>query len=321
MKAIQVSNFGAPEVMQVVDLPIPKPDKNEILVKIEAAGINPVDSYIRQGTYPQLPELPYIPGMDGSGTIEEPGSECAGFTKGDRVYLSGSITGTYAQYALCLESQVHPLPESISFPQGAAIGIPGAAAWRALFIRGEANPGENLLIQGASGTVGLTATQLARAAGLTVYGTAGTEQGMKLVEENGASLVFNHRQEGYMEELKALLSEKGVNLILEMLANVNLEKDLDVLAPRGRVVIIGNRGRIEIDPRATMGKETDIRGMSLFNANEQERHQTHAGLIGALKSGVYQPVVASTHDFEEVQKTHLQVLGNGNGGKIVLIPN
>lgn len=321
MKAIHVSEFGDPTVMQIVDLPIPKPSQHEILVKIEATGVNPVDTYIRQGTYPLLPKLPYTPGMDGSGTITELGSQISNLNLGDRVYLSGSLTGTYAEYALCTIDQVHPLPQSISFSQGAAIGIPGAAAWRALFIRGKVKAGENLLIHGASGTVGLAAIQLAKAAGLTVYGTAGSEQGMKLVEETGASAVFSHRQSDYIDQIKHHGAPGGFDIILEMLGNLNLEKDLELLAPGGRVVIIGSRGRIEIDPRATMGKETDIRGMSLFNASEQEMRQTHAGLLGAMESGYYTPVVASTYSYGEAHKAHQQALNNGNCGKIVLIPN
>jgi len=318
MRAVLVNSFGTPEVMQVGEVEGRQPGTDEVLVKIAAAGVNPVDTYIRAGVYPVLPQTPYVPGFDAAGTIEAVGAEVRGVETGSRVWLSGSLTGTYAEYALCRPEQVHPLPDAVSFAQGAAVAIPAGAAWRALFIRGGAQPAEKVLVHGASGAAGLAAVQLASAAGLEVYGTAGSTDGERLVKEAGAVEVFNHHAEGYADQLAEQTG--GVDLIVEMLANVNLERDLLLLAPRGRVVIVGNRGRIEIDPRLTMGKETEIRGMSLFAATEEEHLRTHAALGAALESGVLTPRVSLELPLEQAAKAHHAVLETHTLGKIVLLP-
>jgi len=320
MKAIVVSEFGTPGVMNVTEIPLPEPGVGQVRVKIDAAGVNPVDSYIRAGMYPVLPSLPYTPGMDGAGTVDAVGPEANQWSVGDPVYLTRSVSGTYAEYAICQQDTLHRLPGDISADQGAAIGVPGGAAWRSLFDRGGARPGEKLLVHGASGSVGLFAIQLARMTGMEVFGTAGSQAGKTLVCKFGAFDTFNHRDEAYQEQLMAATAGKGFDLILEMLANVNLERDLEMLAPRGRIVIVGSRGRIEIDPRLTMGKETDIRGMSLFNSTLEEDKQIHAGLCGAIASGAVTPVINTVVPLEEAAAAHEKVLMDGNLGKMVLRP-
>ncbi|TYO98265.1 NADPH2:quinone reductase [Geothermobacter ehrlichii] len=318
MRAILVKQFGEPEVMQTGEVASRPPGRGELLVRIAAAGVNPVDTYIRAGTYPVLPKLPYIPGFDAAGCIEQVGEGVDGFRAGQRVWLSGALTGTYAEYALCRPDQVHPLPDHIGFEQGAAIGIPAGAAWRALFIRGGARPAEKVLVHGASGAVGQTAVQLAAAAGLRVFGTAGTEAGRELVRAAGAEAVFDHGAADYADRLAETTGD--VDLIIEMLANVNLKRDLMLLAPRGRVVIVGSRGRIELDPRLTMGKETEIRGMSLFAASDEERRQTNAALAAALDSRVLQPRISRQFPLDEAAAAHHAVLETHTLGKIVLKP-
>jgi NADPH2:quinone reductase len=175
------------------------------------------------------------------------------------------------------------------------------------------------LIHGASGAVGQAATQLAKRAGMTVAGTAGSAGGCELVREIGADVVFNHNEKRYVEKL-AKEAGGGFDLILEMLANVNLDNDLELLAPRGRVVIIGSRGRVEIDPRATMGKETDIRGFSLFSATGDENQQIHAGLREAIEDGALVPKISREMALVEAPGAHDLVMKNGNCGKIVLLP-
>ena len=320
MKAIVVESFGGPEVMQIKEVDQPKPSRGEILIKVEAAGVNPVDTYIRGGTYPVLPNLPYTPGMDSAGIVEAIGEGVSKFNPGDRVYHAGRQGGCYAEFLVGPEERTYKLPAEISFAQGASLGVPAAAAWRAMFHRGQAKPGERVLIHGASGAAGLTAVQLACAAGLEVIGTASTEKGLKAVTESGASAAFDHSKTDYVSNLKEQLDGAGINLIIEMLANINLETDLDLLTPRGRVVIVGSRGRIEIDPRATMGKETDIRGMSLFNATIEEADETHAALIGAMKVGSFKPVIAAELPLSDAPQSHEQVMKSGNCGNIVLVP-
>jgi NADPH2:quinone reductase len=142
MKAIHVHEFGGPEVLQLEEVLTPQPGPGEVLVRMQAAGVNPVETYIRAGTYARLPELPYTPGNDGAGVVEQVGSDVSEFKAGDHVYTSGSISGTYAEFALCKKEQVHPLPANISFAQGAAMGTPYATAYRGLLQRADAKPGE-----------------------------------------------------------------------------------------------------------------------------------------------------------------------------------
>jgi NADPH2:quinone reductase len=240
-------------------------------------------------------------------------------TPGDRVYTH-SASGGYAQQAVAEEWQVYPLPGRATFQQGAALGVPYATAWRALFLRARARAGETLLVHGASGGVGVAAVQLARAHGLTVIGTAGTPEGLRLVSEQGAHHVLNHQDPGYLQQLMPLTSGRGIDVVLEMLANVNLDKDLDVIAMRGRIVVIGNRGRVEIDARKAMGKDAAILGMVLFNATREEFHEIHSGLAAGLGSGTLNPVIGRELPLADAAQAHAAVMEPGAFGKIVLIP-
>jgi len=240
------------------------------------------------------------------------------FRAGDRVYTAGSISGTYAEYALCDPVQLHPLPANASFAQGAAMGTPYATAFRGLFQRAQAKPGETLLVHGASGGVGTAAVQLARAHGLRVLGTAGTERGRDLVRKQGADEVFDHRASDYLAAIVKVTAGRGVDVILEMAAHLNLGKDLTILAPRGRVVVIGNRGRVEIDARETMSRDADIRGMVLPNTPTDELASIHAALVAGLADGSLHPVIGRELTLAEAPEAHRVVLEPGAFGKIVL---
>ena len=237
MKAILVSRFGSPDVLEYTDIEPPTPAADEVRIRVEATGVNPVDTYIRSGNYPALPDLPYIPGSDIAGTVESCGSQVLSFHPGDRVYTCGTVSGGYAQMATAKAAGVFPLPLQISFQEGACLGVPATTAWRALFIRGRGKIGETVFIHGASSSVGMCALQLARAAGLQVYGTAGTAVGMVKLKELGIAAVWNHREEEYIDAIQEDLKGARFNLILEMLAHVNLSNDMDLLARHGRVVI------------------------------------------------------------------------------------
>ena len=321
MKVIRVHEFGGPEVLKLKDVPDPQPGAGQVVVRIHAAGVNPVETYIRTGAYAIKPNLPYTPGNDAGGTVVATGEGVKRVKAGDRVYVAGSISGTYAEQALCNEGQLHRLPDNISFEQGAAMGIPYGTAFRGLFQRGDAKAGETVLIHGASGGVGTAAVQIAHAAGLTVIGTAGSERGMQLVRAEGAHYPLNHSAEGYLEELMKLTEGRGVDLILEMLANKNLAKDLTVLAKHGRVVVIGSRGTIEINPRDAMGRDADIRGTTLMNTTEQEYKQMHAALVAGLENRTLRPVIGQKIPLAEAARAHAEVMKpSGAHGKIVLLP-
>jgi NADPH2:quinone reductase len=318
MKAIRVEEFGAPEVMKLKEVPKPQPGTGELLVQMHAVGVNPVETYIRAGQYPRKPGLPFTPGNDGAGVVAEIGDTVTEFSPGDRVYTAGSITGTYAEYARCSVSQVHRLPTPATFVQGAAIGTPYATAYRGLFQRGEAQPGEILLVHGASGGVGMAAVQLAAARGVRVFGTAGSGEGRKLVREQGALEVFDHLQPNYLEQIMQATGGRGLDLILEMAAQLNLANDLTLLAPRGRVIVIGNRGRVEIDARDAMSRDADIRGLVLTNTPGPDMEKIHAALVAGLANGTLKPVIGLEFPLGQAVEAHRAIGQGGKVGKIVL---
>ena len=321
MKAIRVHDFGAPDVLRLESVPDPKPGPNDVLVRLHAAGVNPVDTYIRAGTYARKPSLPFIPGSDGAGTVEAVGPDVHALKQGDRVYVLKPGTaqpGTYAELTLCELSQVHPLPPNLSFEQGAAIGVGYATAYRSLIQRAQAKAADLVLVHGASGGVGIAAVQLAASRGMTVIGTAGTPRGLDLVREEGAHHALDHRNHDYVDKIMEFSGRRGVDVILEMLANVNLARDLTMLAMGGRVVVIGNRGTIEINPRDAMSRDAAIYGVMLWNTPPQDMQSIQAALIAGFANGTLRPIVGRTFPLAEASKAHEAVMSAGAHGKIVL---
>ena len=319
MKAIQVHQFGGPEVLQLHEIPTPRPGAGQVLVRVHAAGVNPYDTYMRNGTYAIKPPLPYTPGSDAAGVIEAVGEDVTRFNPGARVYTARTVTGAYAEYALALESQVQSLPEKISFTQGAGVWVPYGTAITALVHHANARPGETVLIHGASGGVGTAAAQFARAMGLTVFGTAGTQKGLDLAKKEGAHQVFDHSKPGYTDEIMKATGGRGVDAILEMLANVNLSADLKMLAMNGRAIIIGNRGEININPRELMARRGTARGFTLWAATEAELREIYATIGAGLENGTLRPIVGKELPLKEAAKAHVDVLAAGAHGKIVLV--
>jgi NADPH2:quinone reductase len=321
VKAIVVREFGEPDVMRVEDVPNPAPGPGQLLVRIRAVGVNPVDTYIRKGAYARRPKLPYTPGADAAGLVQAVGQGVAHVVPGKRVYIIGTVAGAYgacAELAVCEPAQVHPLPDSISFEQGAAVGVPYGTAYRAIFQRAKARPGEWVLVHGGSGGVGTAAIQLARAAGMVVLATAGTDRGLAHLAAMGAAHGFNHNTPDYTDRIMEATEGRGVDVVLEMLANVNLGRDLGLLARNGRVIVIGNRGTIEIDPRQTMARDADIRGMVLFNTSPADMAEIHAALGAGLANGTLRPVVGREFALEDAPLAHVAVMSPGAHGKIVL---
>ena len=324
MKAIRVQQFGDPSVMKLEDVPEKSAGAGQVLVDVKAAGVNPVDTYIRTGQYSFVPPLPYTPGSDAAGVVAAVGSGVTDVKVGDRVYIMGTIDsralGAYAQRAVCTIDQVHRLPSHITFAEGAGVGVPYVTAWRALFDRGRAVPGETVLIHGASGAVGVAAAQMASAAGLRVFGTAGSERGRQLAHQQGVHEVFDHSAAGYEKDIVAKTGGRGVDLIIEMLANVNLVRDLDLIAKRGRVVIVGNRGALELNPRAIMGKDATIIGFTNFNVLPAELATAHAAIVAGMERAGYKPQIGKEMPLADAPRAHEDVLKPGAYGKIVLIP-
>ena len=321
MKAILVRQFGGPEVLKLEEVPTLKPAAGQVLVKIHAAGVNPADTYARTGNYAVLPSLPYTPGTDGAGVVDSIGDGVKKVNPGDRFYVAKSLSGTYAEYALALESQVRRLPDRISFAQGAGVFIPYGTAYHAIYHQAKAHAAETVLVHGASGGVGIASLQFARALGLTVFGTAGSAKGLELAQREGAHQVFDHSKSGYQEEITKATGGRGVNIILEMLANVNLGADLKLLAQMGRVVVIGSRGDVTITPRDLMSRRASIRAFTLWAFTEAESIEVHAGIIAGLENGTLRPVVGSEIPLKDAAQAHINVMKpSGAFGKIVLIP-
>lgn len=320
MKAIRVSEYGGPAVLKLEEVPTPQPGPGQVLVRNHAVGINPVDTYLRSNTDNRGPKLPYTPGGDTGGVVESAAPGVTAVKAGDRVYVGGTVSGAYAEYSLCEQSQVHPLPANASFAQGAAMNVPYATAFHALFNRAHGEAGETVLVHGASGGVGIGAVQLARARGLTVIGTAGTERGRKMVSEQGAHHVLDHNAPGYLEECVRLTGGRGPDIIMEMLANVNLQKDLGIIAMRGRIVVIGNRGMVEINARLAMNRDAAILGMALNHATPAQHAGIHAALVEGLRNGSLRPVIAQELPLAQAARSHEAVMEAGHHGKIVLVP-
>jgi NADPH2:quinone reductase len=293
---------------------------------MHAVGVNPADTYIRTGTYAFFtPELPYTPGFDGAGIVDAVGAGVDGVGPGDRVFVGAlgtpGFSGAYAELAVADAAGVHPLPPSLSYGQGAAVGVPCVTAWRALFQKAGLQPGESVLIHGASGGVGVPATQLASDAGAVVIGSAGSAEGAEVVRGAGASHVLDHSAPSYLDELPDITGGRGVSVVVEMLADVNLERDLGVLAVRGRVVVVGSRGRLEVTPRLTMLKEATVMGTALWNASEAESAGALAAVAAKLRSGALRPVVGEELPLREAATAHRRILEPGARGKLILVPD
>ena len=323
MRAIVVREFGDPEVMRVEEIDDPTPGPDDVLVRIRAAGVNPVETYIRTGTYARKPALPYTPGSDGAGKVVDVGANATGFSIGQRVYVGGvgiDRPGTYAEMVAVPASSVWPMPDRLSYEQGAAVAVPYATAYHAVHNKGRARPNEWMLVHGATGAVGTAAVQMGVALGMKVIGTAGTDEGQTLVRSLGAHHVVNHRAANHIDEIKKITEGNGVDLIVELLANVNLGMDLTALAFGGRVVIVGSRGPVEINPRDIMSKDVTVTGMILFNIPDVEITRIHAGLRAGFTNGSLAPVIGQTYPLDSAPLAHRAILDAHAHGKIVLLP-
>ncbi len=321
MKAIRVREFGPPEVMRLEEVGDLRPGTNQVVVRVKAAGVNPMDTYVRSGVYAMKPTLPYTPGIEAAGTVEKIGENVKDISVAARVYTSGSFNlSGYAEQIVCEIGDVHPLPGHLSFSEGAAVGVAYATAYRALFQRGHATPGETLLIHGASGGVGIAAIQLSRAAGMRVIASAGTEKGRKLTLDQGAHHVLDHTVSGHLDQVLELTAGQGADVILEMLANVNLGLDLRALAKGGRAVIVGSRGKVEVDPRDAMTREAAVLGVYLFNMADREKAVAYSAIGAGLENRSLHPVAGKKFPLAEAPRSHHEVMQPGANGKIVLIP-
>ncbi len=320
MRAFHIHEYGQPAGTSYDEIPDPTAGPGQVVVDIEAAGVNPADTYLASGTYAIKPPLPCIPGQDGAGTIRSLGEGVTNWNVGDRVIVgqttAGRLQGCYAEQCVCEADWVWSLPGNVSFAQGAAVNITHVTAFRSLFDVARAKAGERVLIHGATGGVGLAALQIAKAHKLFVIGTGGSEQGRELLRRQGADLVLDHTAEGYLEPLR----NDPPDVILEMLANVNLARDMEIIALHGRIVVIGNRGEITINPRLLMGKQAAIIGVNYWSDGEKAVRRALDAIVQGIEAGDIKPVIQAELPLAEAAKAWEMVMQSRSLGKIVLVP-
>ena len=322
MNAIQVHKFGGPEELKYsTSVPRPTPGPDEVLVRVKAAGVNPVDAVIRQGGFgPQ--KFPFIPGTDFAGIVEEVGTNVTTFKVGERVYGSDTDSpngmSAYAQFIAVKHHLVHPLHDTLTFSQGACLPIPYFTAYRALIHLGQAKPGETVFIHGASGGVGIASVQVASGLGLTVIGTSSTPEGQQLARKAGAHFVFNHYEEGYLEKVKEAAGERGIDLIIESIADKNLKKDLNLVRNKGRVVIVGGAADIPINPLDVFLREIVVKGVFIYSITKEELFETRHALYAGAKAGWLCPYIWKEFPLEKAVDAHVLLGSGGTCGKIIL---
>ena len=323
MNAIQVNKFGGPEVLEYsTNVPRPKPGPDDVLVRIKAAGVNPVDVVIRIGAFgPQ--QFPFIPGTDFAGIIEEVGSNVTDVKVGQRVYGSDlnnpSGMKAYSQFIAIKRKLVHPLHDKLTFSQGASLPIPYFTAYRALFHLTKAKPGETVFIHGASGGVGIAAVQIASGLGLTVIGTASTPEGQELAKKAGAHFIFNHYEDGYLEKVKEAAGKRGIDIILESIADKNLKKDLGLIRNKGRIAVIGGAAEIAINPVDIFAREAVVTGVFIYSISDEELFETSQALYAGAKAGWLNPYIWKEFPLEKAADAHtLLKSGSGARGKIII---
>ncbi|MFT2098951.1 NADPH:quinone reductase [Marinomonas sp. 2405UD66-6] len=316
MKAMQINAYGPASDLSLVDAQTPSINADQILVQVGAAGVNPVDTYIRSGTNNYSTTFPHTPGLDGAGTVVELGSQVTGFEVGQRVYFSRNLSGSSAEFAVCATTHTYPLADALSFEEGACLGIPYTTAHRALFGRANAKTGDKVLVHGATGAVGIATVQLALSAGMDVVASAGTQAGADLLRAQGVNTVIMHNEDNHLEAFQSL--ETGFDVIIEMLANHNLDQDLKALTTGGCVAVVGNRGTVEINPRDLMARDASVVGVALANIKPSELSLIAKALRPLFEKGVLKPVIRHSYELTELAQAHEDVLKSGALGNLVV---
>ena len=322
MKAIQVQKTGGPEVLTLVDLPVPKPKANEAVVKITASGVNFIDVYFREGRYPAA--LPFTDGQEAAGTVTEVGSDVKRVRVGDRVAYS-NVMGTYAEYAAVPADRLVHVPDKITDQQAAAAMLQGMTAHYLINTTYPLKKGETALIHAAAGGVGLLLVQMAKNIGAHVIGTAGTEEKAKLAREAGADEVSVYASQDFEAETKRLTGGKGVHVVYDGVGKSTFEKGLNVLRPRGYMVLFGGAsGPVPaFDPIVLSQKGSlFLTRPSLIHyvALREELEQRSGDVFAMIAAGKLKLRISQTYKLEEVQQAHRDLEGRKTTGKILLVP-
>lgn len=322
MKAIQVSQVGGPEALTLVDLPVPTPKPNEALVQIKATGVNFIDVYFREGRYPT--SLPFVNGQEAAGVVTDVGSDVTLVKRGDRVAYTGAL-GSYAEYAAVLESRLVKLPDELDFEQAAAAMLQGMTAHYLLHSTYKLQSGETALIHAAAGGVGLLLVQMAKRIGARVIATVGTQEKAQLARNAGADECIIYTEKDFETETQRLTEGKGVHVVYDGVGKDTFDKDLNVLRPRGYLVLFGassgavppfdliklsQKGSLYIT-RPTLGHYTATREELEWRANDVMQMIVR----GELKLRIHQ-----IYPLEEAQKAHRDLEGRKTTGKLLLKP-
>jgi NADPH:quinone reductase len=322
MKAIQVQKTGGPEVLTLVDLPVPKPKANEAVVKIAASGVNFIDVYFREGRYPA--PLPFVDGQEAAGTVSDVGSEVTTVKPGDRVAYTGVI-GAYAEYAAVPADRLVHVPDKITDQQAAAAMLQGMTAHYLVNSTYPLKKGEAALIHAAAGGVGLLLVQMARSMGARAIGTVGTEEKAKLAREAGADEVILYTQKDFEVETKRLTENKGVHVVYDGVGKSTFEKGLNVLRPRGYMVLFGGAsGAVPpFDPIALSQKGSlFLTRPSLVHyiVTRNELEHRSSDVFNMIIAGKLKLRIGHVYKLEEVQQAHRDLEGRKTTGKILLVP-
>ncbi len=319
MKAIQISQNGDASVLQVKNIPTPAPGKGEALVRLKAAGLNFIDIYMRKGQYPTA--LPYTPGLEGSGVVEEIGENVSEVKVGDRVAYTGGI-GSYAQYNIVKADQLIPLPDDITFEQGAAFPLQGMTAHYLVHDYFSIKPGTTILVHAAAGGVGLLLVQWIKHLGATVIGTVSTDDKAKIARDAGADHIILYTKQDFVEETKKLTGNKGADYIIDGVGKTTFTKDLDAVRRRGVICIFGSAsGPAEpLAPNLLQQKSIILAGGSLFNSLDTRKElltRAHDVLNG-IREGWLQLNINHVLSFEEAAKAQEMLESRKTTGKVIL---
>ena len=322
MKAIQVRQSGGPEVMELVDLPVPEPKPNEALVKLGACGVNYIDVYFREGRYKTT--LPFVVGQEGAGVVTAVGSAVKAVKPGDRVAWSGTL-GSYAEYRTVPEQMLVPVPEGVSFEDAAATMLQGMTAHYLSHDTFKLKPGDTALVHAAAGGVGLLLAQMAHNIGARVIGTVSTDEKAKLAREAGADEVIIYTKADFEAEVKRLTGGKGVDVVYDGVGKDTFEKNLNVMKPRGMLVLYGaSSGPVPpVDP-ITLSQKGSIYmarpTLAHFTADREELLMRSGAVFGMIAAGKLKLRIAHKYPLADAQRAHRDLEGRRTTGKLLLIP-
>ena len=322
MKAIQVKQVGGPEAMEVVEMLVPQPKANEAVVKLAASGVNFVDVYFREGRY-KAAELPFVLGQEGAGVITDVGAEAKSVKVGDRVAWTG-VQGAYAEYAAVPADRLVPIPQAVSDQQAAGAMLQGMTAHYVSHDTYQLKPGETALVHAAAGGVGLLLVQMAHNIGARVIATVSTEEKAKLARAAGAHEVILYTHADFEAETKRLTEGKGVNVVYDSVGKTTFEKGLNVLRPRGMMVLFGgSSGAVPpFDPVLLSQKGSlYLTRPTLVNyiATREELVARSGAVFSMIATGKLKLRIEHTYPLAEVQRAHRDLEGRKTTGKLLLM--